>query len=71
MAKRNPTTAPFLDYEEVTLDAIVGKTIQGIARTTVEGESGKEPCVMLFFSDGTKHGFVLPADNWDEEEWRG
>ena len=23
---------------------------------------GNEPCVTLFFSDGTKHGFVLPAD---------
>ena len=67
MAKRNPTTDPFLDYEEVALDAIVGKTIQGMARTTVEGEKGKEPCVMLFFSDRTRHGFVLPADNWDEE----
>ena len=66
MAKRKPTNDPFADFEEVALDAIVGKTIQGMARTTVEGENGREPCVMLFFSDGTRHGFVLPGDSFDE-----
>jgi hypothetical protein len=56
------------EFRHVALDEIVGKTIQGIARTTVEGANGDEPCVMLFFSDGTRHGFVLPADNQDEQE---
>lgn len=56
------------EYRHVALDEIVGKTIQGIARTTVEGANGDEPCVMLFFSDGTRHEFVLPADNQDEQE---
>lgn len=67
MAKRKPTNDPFADFEEVALDAIVGKTIRGMARTTVKGKNGIEPCVMLFFSDGTRHGFVLPADKDDDE----
>ena len=68
MAKRKPTNDPYAGYEEVALDAIVGKTIQGIAWTTVEGENGSEPCVTLFFSDSTRHGFVLPRENTDEQE---
>jgi hypothetical protein len=41
----------------------VGKTVQGVASTTVPSENGDEPCVMLLFTDGTSHGFVLPRDN--------
>ena len=43
----------------------MGKTVQGVAETTVEGENGSEPCVTLLFTDGTRHGFVLPGDGWD------
>ena len=68
MAKRKPTNDRYSNFKEVALDAIVGKTIQGIAWTTVEGESGSEPCVTLFFSDNTRHGFVLPRENTDEQE---
>ena len=57
---------PKLNYRQVALEEIVNKTIQGIARTTVEGESGDEPCVMLLFTDGTGHGFVLPGDSCEE-----
>ena len=67
MARPRPSNDPYANYEEVALDAIVGKTVQGVARTTVPGENGDEPCVVLFFSDGTGHGFVLPGDNWDEQ----
>lgn len=51
-----------LGYTHVELAEIVGKTVQGVGRTTVEGEYGDEPCVMLLFTDGTKTGFVLPGD---------
>lgn len=68
MAKRKPTNDRYSNFKEVALDAIVGKTIQGIAWTTVEGENGSEPCVTLFFSDSTRHGFVLPRENTDKQE---
>ena len=60
------TTTPGLNYREVTIDQIVGKTVQGVARTTVQGENGSEPCVVLLFTDGTRHGFVLPGDGPSE-----
>jgi hypothetical protein len=56
------TRTPRVNYRHVALEAIVGKTIQGVATTTVQGENGDEPCVMLLFTDGTKHGFVLPSE---------
>ena len=60
------TKTPRVNYRQVALGDIVGKTVQGVARTTVEGENGSEPCVMLLFTDGTRHGFVLPGDNSEE-----
>ncbi len=60
------TRTPGLKYREVALDEIVGKTVQGVGRTTVPGASGDEPCVVLLFTDGTRHGFVLPDNNLDE-----
>ena len=69
MAKLNlthGTRTPRLNYRHVALEAIVGKTIQGIAKTTVRGENGDEPCLMLLFTDGTKHGFVLTGHYSDE-----
>ena len=59
------TKVPGRNYRHVALDEIVDKTIQGVAETTVEGSDGDEPCVMLLFTDGTRHGFVLPGDNWE------
>lgn len=49
-------------YKHVALEDTVGKTIEAIGMTEVEGAYGNEPCVMLHFTDGTKHGFVLPSD---------
>ena len=49
-------------YRNTSLPSIVGKTVQAIARTKVEGAYGDEPCIVLLFTDGTKHGFVLPQD---------
>jgi hypothetical protein len=46
-------------YKGVAFEQLVGKTIQAIGVTTVEGENGSEPAVVLFFKDGTKHTFVL------------
>ena len=60
------TKTPKLTYRQVALEEIVGKTVQGVAKTTVAGENGSEPCVLLLFTDGTKHGFVLPNNNSDE-----
>ena len=48
-------------YRHVALEEAVGKTVEAVARTGVGGAWGEEPCVMLLFSDGTGHGFVLPA----------
>jgi hypothetical protein len=60
------TRTPGLKYRQVALDEIVGKTVQGVGRTTVPGASGDEPWVVLLFTDGTRHGFVLPGDSSDE-----
>ncbi len=57
------TKTPGLKYRQVALDEIAGKTVQGVARMTVQGADGDEPCLVLLFSDGTRHGFVLPRDN--------
>ena len=50
-------------YRHIALEEIVGRTIEAIAETTVEGNYDPEPCVVLCFTDGTKHGFVLPSDD--------
>ncbi len=50
-------------YRRVKLDRMVGKTIEAIGWTSVVGPYGDEPCVVLFCDDGTRHGFVLPADS--------
>jgi hypothetical protein len=66
MAKLNlmhGTKTPKLNYRQVALGDIVGKTVEGVARTTVQGANGDEPCVVLLFTDGTKHGFVLPGND--------
>ena len=57
------TKTPGLKYRQVALDEIVGKTVQGVASMTVQGADGDEPCLVLLFTDGTRHGFVLPRDN--------
>ena len=49
-------------YQTIDLKDCVGKTIEGIGQTKVQGEYGPEPCVVLLFTDGTKHGFVLPTE---------
>lgn len=48
-------------YQDIPLGATVGKTIEAIGTTTVEGAEGNEPCTILFFTDKTRHGFVHPA----------
>lgn len=54
-------------YKHVGLEKIVGKTVEAVGLTTVEGADGHEPCTMLYFTDGTRHGFVHPAEDWGEE----
>ena len=66
LKRMHGTKTPRLNCRQVALEEIVGKTIQGVARTTVPGENGNEPCVMLLFTDGTRHGFVLPRDGCGE-----
>lgn len=50
-------------YRHVSLEEILGKTIESIATDKVDAAYGPEPCIMVYFTDGTKHGFVLPADD--------
>lgn len=54
---------PSHEHVHVPLDTIVGKTVVAVGTTTVAGAWGDEPCVVLFFRDGTRHWFVLPADD--------
>lgn len=49
-------------YPHVALGEIVGKTIEAIGTTTVDSAYGDEPCTILYFKDGTQHGFVHPAE---------
>lgn len=51
-------------YKQVGLNETVGKTVEAIGETTVPSNNGDEPCIVLFFTDGSRHGFVLPSDNW-------
>ena len=50
------------EYEHVMLDDLVGKTIEAIGWTSVEGPDGDEPCIVLFCDGGTRHGFVLSPE---------
>ena len=50
-------------YKPVLLGEIVGETLEAIGMTTVPGNFGPESCLLFFFSNGKKHGIVLPADN--------
>jgi hypothetical protein len=49
-------------YREALLKDLVGKKIEAIGHTTSDGPYGDEPCTVLFFTDGTQHGFVHPAE---------
>ena len=49
-------------YYFVPLKKIVGRTVEAVGLTRVESASESEPCVILYFDNGTQHGFVLPAD---------
>jgi len=51
-------------YKQVYLQEIVGKTVEAVGETTVPGAYGDEPCIRLYFTDKTYHGFVMPADGW-------
>ncbi len=50
-----------MKYRHVDLEDTVGKTVQAIGLTKVDSDCGKESCIVLMFTDGTKHGFVVPA----------
>jgi len=49
-------------YKHIPIEDTVGKTVEAVGSTTVDGAFGDEPCTVLLFSDGTMHGFVHPAD---------
>ena len=49
--------------KEIPLSEAVGKTIQAVVSTMVDGRYGLEPCIELHLTDGTKIGFVLPCDD--------
>jgi hypothetical protein len=60
---RRPTAKPGRKrYKAVPLEAMVGKTVEAIARDTAPGACGRDRVVRLLFSDGTQHGFVVPDD---------
>ena len=47
----------------VPLTELIGKTISRIEDGTVEGEDGDEPCIILHFTDGTCHAFVIRTED--------
>ena len=49
-------------YRYASLEQLVGKTIEAIGTTVVDGPNNYEPCTILFFTDKTKHGFVHPGN---------
>lgn len=49
-------------YTHTPLGNVVGKTIEVVSQTTVEGSDGDEPCLMFGFTDGTEHGVVMPRE---------
>ena len=52
-------------YKHVPLEETIGKKVEAAVMGFVDGNYGDEPCIYLLFDDGTKHGFVLPSDNWE------
>ena len=51
------------DYRHVPLKELVGQTVEGVVETSVDGAHGDEPCIMLLFTGGIKHGFVIATDS--------
>ena len=49
-------------YRHVSLVEIVGETLEAIGSTTTESNWDDEQCLQLFFSNGKRHDFVIPAD---------
>lgn len=49
-------------YWHASLESLAGKTVEAVTTTFVEGPHGDEQCILIHFTDGTKHGFVLPND---------
>jgi len=45
------------------LEKIVGRTIASIDEVKIEGSYGEETMVVLRFTDGTSHGFVVRDDD--------
>jgi hypothetical protein len=43
------------EYDSIPLDKIVGKTLEGIVTLQEDGKN----CIVLFFTDGTEHGFYV------------
>lgn len=52
-----------VDYVHVALHQIVGKTVEAIEEGSVASNYDSEPCLMLYFTNQTKHGFVLPRSD--------
>lgn len=44
------------------LHDIIGKTIECVVLTTVEGAYGDEPATKLLFTDGTDYTFIHPVN---------
>lgn len=47
-------------YTGIDLDECVGKIIEAVVETWVPSSEGPERVFRLLFSDGTRHGFVVP-----------
>jgi hypothetical protein len=49
-------------YRTIGLDELAGKTIEGVTQSrTGQDAFGRKPLTTLYFTDGTRHGFLHPA----------
>ncbi len=57
------TKVAFKLKKDIPLNEIAGRTIFTIEYGKCAGAYGEEQVVYLCFTDGTRHGFVLPEDD--------
>jgi hypothetical protein len=54
---------PRIKYKMLSFEDTVGKTVEAVGTTQVEGAYGFENCILMFFTDNTKTGFVIRGDD--------
>jgi len=50
-------------YRKIELEKAVGKTVEAITESRIQGAYGTELVIAILFTDGTKIGFVIESDD--------